>query len=420
MAESCTCSPARISRPMTCDIQAVVAVRIAYDDCYPPPPPTPTRLALEHCRLTGNLPRPLNPLPTPSQVKGDVFIGRIFDNEDDFKRLDFSMSDLSSSAPWVGEAKQQAQRNRDRGDVSTQWQFLQQNRQQQQPSARWVAAQDGGGRARALRRATDVKLPEVHVCAVVPLTLHPLPLPPAQQQQPALLGMGPISTPPIPFHLFLLHSTTTQVVELTPAESQKEAGNAAFKAGKWVEAVEHYTAAIKLDSTLTSALNNRYAGLVFWWRAMGCDLYLGLGMPPAAAACAWAPSIHAAKRSAIKRIPGAAAFYTLGPPACHLPPPCRAMAYLKLSRLQEAAADCSAVLALEPTNVKALLRRATAQEGLDQPNEALRDAEAVLALQPLNKEAAALKAKLEAAGAASQSAEEVQPAAAATSAAMEV
>jgi len=35
------------------------------------------------------------------QVNGDAFIGRTFDNGDDFKRLDFTVSEVSSSAAWV-------------------------------------------------------------------------------------------------------------------------------------------------------------------------------------------------------------------------------------------------------------------------------------------------------------------------------
>ena len=35
------------------------------------------------------------------QVNGDAFIGRTYDNGDDFKRLDFTVSEVSSSAPWV-------------------------------------------------------------------------------------------------------------------------------------------------------------------------------------------------------------------------------------------------------------------------------------------------------------------------------
>ena len=35
------------------------------------------------------------------QVNGDAFIGRTYDNGDDFKRLDFKVSEVSSSAAWV-------------------------------------------------------------------------------------------------------------------------------------------------------------------------------------------------------------------------------------------------------------------------------------------------------------------------------
>jgi len=40
----------------------------------------------------------------PMQVRGDAFIGRIFDNEDEFRRLDFAISEMSSTAGWVKEA----------------------------------------------------------------------------------------------------------------------------------------------------------------------------------------------------------------------------------------------------------------------------------------------------------------------------
>lgn len=35
------------------------------------------------------------------QVNGDAFIGRTYDNGDDFKRLNFTVSEVSSSAAWV-------------------------------------------------------------------------------------------------------------------------------------------------------------------------------------------------------------------------------------------------------------------------------------------------------------------------------
>ena len=44
------------------------------------------------------------------QVRGDVFVARTFDNEDDFKRLDFTLSEVSSRAAWVKEARAQNER----------------------------------------------------------------------------------------------------------------------------------------------------------------------------------------------------------------------------------------------------------------------------------------------------------------------
>ena len=39
--------------------------------------------------------------PPTAQVHGDAFLARVFDNEDDFERLDFTLQEVSSSAPWV-------------------------------------------------------------------------------------------------------------------------------------------------------------------------------------------------------------------------------------------------------------------------------------------------------------------------------
>lgn len=62
-----------------------------------------------------------------AQVNGDVFIGRYMDNEEDFERLDFTSADLSSSAPWVAEAKVQIARRSERsGDTQALLQRLQQ------------------------------------------------------------------------------------------------------------------------------------------------------------------------------------------------------------------------------------------------------------------------------------------------------
>ena len=39
------------------------------------------------------------------EVRGDAFIARFFDDDDNFRRLDFALPDLSSSAAWVAEAR---------------------------------------------------------------------------------------------------------------------------------------------------------------------------------------------------------------------------------------------------------------------------------------------------------------------------
>lgn len=46
------------------------------------------------------------------QVRGDVFVARVFDNEADFKRLDFNLSEISSSADWIRQAAAQNEKKR--------------------------------------------------------------------------------------------------------------------------------------------------------------------------------------------------------------------------------------------------------------------------------------------------------------------
>ncbi len=67
---------------------------------------------------------------------------------------------------------------------------------------------------------------------------------------------------------------------------------------------------------------------------------------------------------------------------------------MRLERWQAAIEDCSAVLERERDNIKALLRRATAQEKLGSAEAALADAQRVLQLQPNNKEASELVVRL--------------------------
>ncbi len=66
------------------------------------------------------------------------------------------------------------------------------------------------------------------------------------------------STPNAAFPFF----ASPQVRELSPAEAEKEAGNAAFKAGDWAEAARRYGAALALQPGLAAARNNRALALL--------------------------------------------------------------------------------------------------------------------------------------------------------------
>eukprot|EP00192_Tetraselmis_astigmatica_P013841 CAMPEP_0117673432 /NCGR_PEP_ID=MMETSP0804-20121206/14473_1 /TAXON_ID=1074897 /ORGANISM="Tetraselmis astigmatica, Strain CCMP880" /LENGTH=306 /DNA_ID=CAMNT_0005482177 /DNA_START=18 /DNA_END=934 /DNA_ORIENTATION=- len=91
----------------------------------------------------------------PLQVRGDAFISRIFDNEDEFSRLDLSISEVSSSADWVKEAKRRneaAAASSKSGGFDRTFPGL---KQQQVPGSRATvveispaeAAKDGGNKA---------------------------------------------------------------------------------------------------------------------------------------------------------------------------------------------------------------------------------------------------------------------------------
>lgn len=66
----------------------------------------------------------------------------------------------------------------------------------------------------------------------------------------------------------------------------------------------------------------------------------------------------------------------------------RALCHCKLGQWAEAEEDAGGVLAAEPGNVKALLRRATARRAQGRAAQAAEDWQAVLAQEPNNKEAA--------------------------------
>ncbi|KAJ4480850.1 hypothetical protein J3R30DRAFT_3369633 [Lentinula aciculospora] len=63
----------------------------------------------------------------------------------------------------------------------------------------------------------------------------------------------------------------------------------------------------------------------------------------------------------------------------------RAAAYLKLGKNEDAERDCTTVLTLNTSNVKALFRRAQARRGLEKLAEAQNDLEQAIALDPSNQ-----------------------------------
>lgn len=97
--------------------------------CLSTCPPTPPPHLFPHTSTP-------HPPPTTEcaghivDIRGDAFIARTFDNEDDFKRLDFTLSEVSSSAEWVKCAARIAERKRQAGGPSSE-QFLRRMQQQQ-------------------------------------------------------------------------------------------------------------------------------------------------------------------------------------------------------------------------------------------------------------------------------------------------
>lgn len=69
------------------------------------------------------------------QVNGDAFLARVFDNGDDFKRLDFTLKDVSSSAAWVQQAHAQNERKRRAEDPAAALQRMQQHAERPKPDA---------------------------------------------------------------------------------------------------------------------------------------------------------------------------------------------------------------------------------------------------------------------------------------------
>jgi tetratricopeptide (TPR) repeat protein len=239
----------------------------------------------------------------PLDVKGDAFLARVFDNEDEFKRLDFPISDVSSGAGWVKEAARQAERRRERERAGAGG---------SDPSSFLAGLKKQAGGAAQKQ----------------------------QQQRPQQRNSN------------------------HPSDAERDRGNARFKQGDWDGAAAHYTSALKLADAVVP----------------GADK--GEGKP--------------LSEQEQRRLRLAA----LGN---------RAMAYLKMERWADAAADATGVIdaaaaaaAGEDSGskdskaavVKARLRRSAALKEMGDVSKAKADLEAVLEVEPSSKEAAEALAAL--------------------------
>lgn len=92
------------------------------------------------------------------EVKGDAFVGRIFDNDDDFRRLDFTMGDLSSDAPWIKQVRRWPRR-RSRQDGVGGWDWTSPPAPAFSPQAQqhWKKKREGESLEDAFARITGEK-----------------------------------------------------------------------------------------------------------------------------------------------------------------------------------------------------------------------------------------------------------------------
>ena len=179
---------------------------------------------------------------------------------------------------------------------------------------------------------------------------------------------------------------------MSVAETLRHKGNAAFKAGRYEEAVEAYTAGLEREprsavlranramahlkaGDFKQAEEVRIARIARIVRP--CGIRAGR---PFTLAGARSGGAHTAPRRSCR---GAR-------PAAQLLRNRRASMRADASRARHCRPqDCTACLELEPKNVKALLRRGTARAFLGQYTVALDDFEAAQRLEPQNKDAAA-------------------------------
>ena len=181
-------------------------------------------------------------------VRGDAFLARVMDDGDAFARLDLTLAEVKSDAAWVRAARAQNE-----------------SKQQQQQQVGGGAGRGGAGRRRAGGGGRQAQQQQLQLQQG---GLHSL----LSQRSPAALlravcppgrpraqggGNSELERRMRAMAAAPAAPAAPAVRELTPAESAKDEGNAAFRRGDWAAAVEHYSRALELDPGLGTALNNR-------------------------------------------------------------------------------------------------------------------------------------------------------------------
>ena len=156
----------------------------------------------------------------PLDVRGDAFFGRVLDDGDNFARMDFTLADVSSSAPWVKQAKEQA-----------------------------IKRQKAQSSAEVIRRMTDKK-PEKKIEA------KPLEKPQVVELSPAEAAKddGNVAFKRGDWEAAVEHYTQAIALEPTMVAALNNRAMALLKMQKWEEALADCNAVLVKQSSNVKAL----------------------------------------------------------------------------------------------------------------------------------------------------------------------
>lgn len=269
--------------------------------------------------------------PRRMQVRGDVFVARVFDDDDGFERLDFHLSDVSASAPWVAMAAQQ-RIGRLREPAQT---ILARIRAY---CVEKDAGKDSSGKLAVAARRDPTPAEELQVC--------PPPPPP-----PPSIASGCSRLAPL-----VAIESYPNLIPCRTAARPRTAFRGCMHAG-W-GCVPLTRRAVQEQADAAFKAHNHAAAVELFGRC----------------AAAAGPAEERLRLAALSH---------------------RALSHLKLRHPEAALADCEAVLARQPHNTAALYRKAAAYRALGRRDDACLLLRLCLELQPHNLVARGALEKLE-------------------------